>query len=143
MKKKRVSQMKKMIKVLLVVVAVVVVSACSNSPESNLEGKEFYVEFQDGPNSNKVIENTVFFDKDGMVTATSTEITTVQSVGRYELDDELINDKYYLLKADVNGLACSSEFLLDPETMVLYEFQEEDGKYEVRDKGCIQQLIEK
>lgn len=135
--------MKKLMHVSLVVIAILLLAACGNSPESKLVGKEFYVEFQDGPNSNKVIENTVFFDKDGMVTATSTEITTVQSVGTYELDDELINDKYYLLKADVNGLSCSSEFLLDPETMVLYEFQEEDGKYEVRDKGCIQQLIEK
>lgn len=134
--------MKKMIKILLVMVAVVVVSACGNSPEDKLVGKEFYVEYKKRADSDPKIEVLVLFDKDGVVTATSTEITTVQAVGTYELGNELINDKYYLLKADVNGLKCSSEFLFDPEDMTLHVFNKEDGEYQLWD-SCEQRLVEK
>lgn len=134
--------MKKLMHVSLVVIAILLLAACGNSPEDKLVGKEFYVEYKDDADSDPKIENTIIFDKDGIVTATSTEVTTVQSVGKYELGDELINDKYYLLNADVEGLNCSDKFLFDPENMTLHVFDVEDGDYQLWD-SCEHQLVEK
>ena len=52
------------------------------------------------------------------------------------------SNKYYLLKTDVKGLYCSKEFLFDPESMMLYVYDEENGNYDIWD-SCKQQLIEK
>ena len=134
--------MKKIVIALMLVMCVILLAGCGNNPQDRLLDKEYYIEYQSDLDSKKVIENTITFEKDGLVQTKSTQLTTAEDVGTYDLGNELINDKYYILKANVEGLNCSDEFLFEPEEMILYVYDEENGNYKTWD-SCIHKLLEK
>ncbi|OFS63399.1 hypothetical protein [Nosocomiicoccus sp. HMSC09A07] len=134
--------MKKLVYIPLLICFTLSLIGCNKNPEDKLLDKEYYVEYQSEPDSEKDIEITIFFGNDGIVKTKSTQLTSLEDVASYEIGDELINDKYYLLKTNVGGLNCSDEFLYDPEEMILYVYDEDNGDYKPRD-SCVHKLVEK
>lgn len=134
--------MKNLVYIPLLICFTLSLIGCNKNPEDKLLDKEYYVEYQSEADSEKDIEITIFFGNDGIVKTKSTQLTSLEDVASYEIGDELINDKYYLLKTNVGGLNCSHEFLYDPEEMILYVYDEDNGDYKPRD-SCIHKLVEK